>query len=138
MRSANLSYRSHAEHMVRRFTRRNFLSFAALGAAVPIFGVKSRRGVNFILQNSPTPSKFLIETMPGGIALFDYNNDGLLDIFLVNGGDTTKAVGGVATFDRSNPTYWNRLYRQNKDGSFTDVTQDAGLANAGERNYGMG
>ena len=76
--------------------------------------------------------------MPGGVALFDYNNDGLLDIFLVNGGNNTKAVGGVAGFDRSNPKYWNRLYRQNKDGSFTDVTQQAGLAIAGDRNYGMG
>src|SRR5258708_23416268 len=76
--------------------------------------------------------------MPGGVALFDYNNDGLLDIFLVNGGNNTKAVGGVAGFDRSNPKYWNRLYRQNKDGSFTDVTQQAGLATAGDRNYGMG
>jgi hypothetical protein len=94
--------------------------------------------LDFRLQNSPTPQKYLIETMPGGIALFDYNNDGLLDIFLVNAGNTAKAVGGVASFDRSNPKYWNRLYRQNKDGSFTDVTLEAGLENAGERNYGMG
>ncbi len=42
------------------------------------------------------------------------------------------------TFDRSNPKYWNRLYRQNKDGSFTDVTESAGLAQAGDGNYGMG
>ena len=41
-------------------------------------------------------------------------------------------------FDRHDPRYWNRLYRQNKDGSFTDVTQQAGLANAGDGNYGMG
>src|ERR1700680_106969 len=124
--------------MVRRFTRRNFLNYAAMAAATPIFEVKPLRGLDFILQNSPTPRKFLIETMPGGVALFDYNNDGLLDIFLVNAGDTTKAVGGIAGFDRSNPKYWNRLYRQNKDGSFTDVTQEAGLAKAGDTNYGMG
>src|ERR1700736_3152256 len=124
--------------MVRRFTRRNFLSFAALGAAVPIFDVKSLRGVNFILQNSPTPRKFLIETMPGGVALFDYNNDGLLDIFLVNGGKITEALRVPENFDRSNPRYWNRLYRQNRDGSFVDVTKAAGLANAGNGNYGMG
>jgi hypothetical protein len=76
--------------------------------------------------------------MPGGVALFDYNNDGLLDIFMVNGGNNTKVAGGVAGFDRSNPKYWNRLYRQNKDGGFTDVTQQAGLASAGDKNYGMG
>src|SRR5260370_10213187 len=124
--------------MNRLLSRRRFLRIATLAAGVPIFNVRLPRGLDFRLQNSPTPHKYLIETMPGGIALFDYNNDGLLDIFLVNAGDTTKAIGGVAGFDRSNPKYWNRLYRQNKDGSFTDVTQQAGLANAGDKNYGMG
>src|SRR5947208_3189621 len=51
-----------------------------------LFEVTQPRGLDFILQNSPTPQKYLIETMPGGVALLDYNNDGLLDIFLVNGG----------------------------------------------------
>jgi hypothetical protein len=41
-------------------------------------------------------------------------------------------------FDRHDPRYWNRLYRQNRDGSFTDVTKQAGLANAGDGNFGMG
>ena len=124
--------------MVRRYTRRNFLGLAAMAAAAPIFDVKPLRGIDFILQNSPTSRKFLIETMPGGIALFDYNNDGLLDIFLVNGGRITEALRVPENFDRRDPRYWNRLYRQNRDGSFTDVTQAAGLANAGNGNYGMG
>src|SRR5712671_4699143 len=124
--------------MVRRFTRRNVLSLAGMAAAAPIFQVKPLRGIDFILQNSPTPRKFLIETMPGGVALFDYNNDGLLDIFLVNGGRITEALHVPENFDRANPRYWNRLYRQNRDGSFTDVTQAAGLASAGNGNYGMG
>src|SRR5258707_14590736 len=124
--------------MNRLLSRRSFLRIATLAAGVPIFNVRLPRGLDFTLQNSPTPHKYLIETMPGGVALFDYNNDGLLDIFLVNGGNNTKAVGGVAGFDRSNPKYWNRLYRQNKDGSFTDVTEQAGLATAGDGNYGMG
>ncbi|HEY1484125.1 MAG TPA: CRTAC1 family protein, partial [Candidatus Acidoferrum sp.] len=89
-------------------------------------------------QNSPTPRKFLIETMPGGIALLDYNNDGLLDIFMVNGGRITEALHVPENFERNNSRYWNRLYRQNRDGSFTDVTESAGLANAGNGNYGMG
>ncbi len=124
--------------MPASFTRRNFLSLATLAAAAPIFEVKLPRGLDFLLQNSPTAKKFLIETMPGGIALFDYNNDGLLDIFMVNGGHITENLHDPENFDRSNPKYWNRLYRQNKDGSFTDVTQAAGLANAGNGNYGMG
>ena len=105
----------------------------------PIFDVKSPRGLDFTLQNSPTAQKYLIETMPGGVALLDYNNDGLLDIFVVNGGHVSPISGsGPDSFDRHDPRYWNRLYRQNRDGSFTDVTEQAGLANAGEGNYGQG
>jgi enediyne biosynthesis protein E4 len=118
--------------------RRNFLRFTALAAVAPIFDLKLPRGLDFTLQNSPTPQKYLIETMPGGVALLDYNNDGLLDIFLVNGGRLTSPMQVPEKFDRANPRYWNRLYRQNKDGSFTDVTEASGLANAGLGNYGMG
>jgi hypothetical protein len=106
--------------------------------APPVFDVKLPRGLDFTLQNSPTPQKYLIETMPGGVALLDYNNDGLLDIFLVNGGRIASPMQSPESFDRHDPRYWNRLYRQNKDGSFTDVTEQAGLSNAGDGNYGMG
>jgi hypothetical protein len=112
------------------------LSLAA--TAAPIFDVRSPAGLDFTLQNSPTPQKYLIETMPGGVALFDYNNDGLLDIFLVNGGRVTSPMPSPENFNRHDQKYWNRLYRQNKDGSFTDVTERAGLANVGDGNYGMG
>jgi enediyne biosynthesis protein E4 len=112
---------------------------ASLGAiSAPIFEVNLPRGIDFTLQNSPTPQKYLIETMPGGVALLDYNNDGLLDIFFVNGGRINNPMHGPEDFDRHDPRYWNRLYRQNRDGSFTDVTEQAGLANAGDGNYGMG
>jgi len=124
--------------MVRRFSRRNFMGIAALAVGAPIFDMKPLRGIDFVLQNSPTPRKFLIETMPGGIAILDYNNDGLLDIFFVNGGQITESLHVPENFNRGNPRYWNRLYRQNRDGTFTDVTQAAGLANAGNGNYGMG
>jgi len=139
--------------MNRSLYRRDFLRLGTLFAAspvlcppfrlatpaatAPIFEVKSLRGVDFILQNSPTRKKFLIETMPGGLALFDYNNDGLLDIFFVNGGAVTENLHVPENFQRSDPRYWNRLYRQNPDGSFTDVTKAAGLANAGDGNYGI-
>src|SRR6202051_3424136 len=113
---------------------------AATGAS--LFEAKLPQGIDFILENSPTPQKHLIETMPGGVALLDYNNDGLLDIFFVNGGRLASplptALPTQEDFDRHDPRYWNRLYRQNKDGSFTDVTEQAGLANAGDGNYGMG
>jgi hypothetical protein len=113
-----------------------FLVLAAVSASLPVFDVKTPRGLDFILQNSPTGRKYLIETMPGGVALLDYNNDGLLDMFFVNGGNINPA--SPDNFDRHNRKYWNRLYRQSADGSFTDVTEQAGLANAGDGNYGMG
>jgi hypothetical protein len=56
------------------------------GAALTIFEVRTPHGVGFVQQNSPTSSKYLIETMGGGVALFDYNNDGRLDVLLVNSG----------------------------------------------------
>ncbi|MBI3682243.1 MAG: CRTAC1 family protein [Acidobacteria bacterium] len=75
--------------------------------------------------------------MGGGVALLDYNNDGLLDIFLVNSGKLDDPQKPPANFARREPAYWNRLYRQNRDGSFTDVTAAAGLSQAGN-DYGMG
>jgi hypothetical protein len=107
-------------------------------AAPPLFDLTAPRGINFTLQNSPTPQKYLIETMPGGVALLDYDNDGLLDIFVVNGGHVSSPMSVPESFDRHDPHHWNRLYRQNRDGTFTDVTEQAGLSNAGDGNYGMG
>src|SRR6185437_8416852 len=114
--------------------RREFLRLSSLAAVLPIFDAKLPRGLDFTLQNSPTPNKYLIETMGGGVALLDYDNDGLLDIFLVNSGK----IGTSEAFSRRDSHYWNRLYKQNRDGTFRDVTEAVGLANAGEENYGMG
>jgi enediyne biosynthesis protein E4 len=108
----------------------------ALGLNAAMFDVGTPTGLNFHHENSPTPRKHLIETMGGGVALLDYNNDGLLDIFLVNSGHL--GTESNESFDRANPHYWNRLFRQNKDGTFTDVTAEAGLSSAGDSNYGMG
>jgi hypothetical protein len=68
--------------MYRPFNRRAFLRLATLAAAAPIFDVKLLRGLDFTLLNSPKPQKYLIETMPGGVALCDYNNDGRPDILV--------------------------------------------------------
>ncbi len=107
------------------------LACGALLAGAELSLVKPR-GLDFTHRNSPTPRKYLIETMGGGVAMFDYDRDGRLDLFFVNGGKT-----GGADFGRGDPGYWNRLYRQNADGSFTDVTAAAGLNAAGDV-YGMG
>ena len=94
-------------------------------------------GLDFTHRNSPTAQKYVIETMGGGVALLDFDNDGLLDIFLVNGGKLGDPQKLPADFARRDPAFWNRLYRQNRDGSFRDVTAAAGLSQAGNQ-YGMG
>lgn len=87
-----------------------------------------RAGVNFVLQNHPTPQKHQVEAMPGGIAVFDFDNDGFEDLYFVNGAAVTGLV-------KTGPADWNRLYRNNRDGSFRDVSERAGVTGEG---YGMG
>ena len=111
---------------------------SVVASSAPVFETTQPRGLDFTHQNSPTAQKYLIETMGGGVALLDYNNDGLLDIFLVNSGKLTSPMQTPENFSRHDPIYWNRLFRQNRDGGFTDVTAAAGLSNAGDGNYGMG
>ena len=84
--------------------------------------------IDFVLKNSISPQRYTFETMVGGIALFDYNNDGFLDIFFTNG-------AAIPSLEKNDPKYWNRLYRNSGDGTFTDVTEKAGLQGAG---YSMG
>jgi hypothetical protein len=92
-------------------------------------------GVDFVNYASHTSRKYLPEAMGGGVALFDYNNDGLLDIFFVNGAALQDPMPPGAMPVKSGPKYWNRLYRNNGDGTFTDVTGKAGVQGTG---YGMG
>jgi len=90
--------------------------------------VAQRSGLDFVLQNNPTPRKHMIETMPGGVAAFDYNNDGRVDIFFTNG-------AAIPSLEKDSPTFFNRLYRNDGGMKFTDVTSEAGVAGAG---YSMG
>jgi len=85
-------------------------------------------GIAFVMDNYVTPEKHQVETMLAGVAVFDYNNDGLLDIYFANGAK-------LPFMDKSDPRFWNRLYRNNGDGTFTDVTEKAGVKGKG---YSMG
>jgi len=97
--------------------------------------VTARAGVGFVNQSNPTPRKYLIESMTGGAAVFDYDGDGWLDIFLVNGAALRDPMAAGGQPDKSEPRFWNRLYRNNGNGTFTDVTRKAGVRGRG---YGMG
>ena len=102
----------------------------------PMFvDVSESAGVPFVHRASATPKKFLLETMGSGVALLDYDGDGLLDIYLLNGARLTAGMVPGSTPEKSTPDYWNRLYRNNGDGSFSDATEEAGVSGRG---YSMG
>ena len=90
--------------------------------------IAARSGLTFVSDSCPTPNKNQPETMVAGVAVFDYDNDGYPDVYLVNG-------AAIPSLQKESPKYWNRLYHNNRDGTFTDVTEKAGVAGAG---YGMG
>ena len=97
--------------------------------------VTQRLGINFQYRASHTTKKYLLETMGPGVALFDYDNDGLLDIYFVNGAPLADPTPKGTNPQKTDSQYWNRLYHQKKDGTFEDVTEKAGLQGTG---YGMG
>jgi enediyne biosynthesis protein E4 len=80
--------------------------------------------IDFKLDSSETKEYHAPETMAGGVAVFDYNNDGKLDIFFANGAD-------IKTLHKDSPKYSNRLFENDGHGYFTDVTEKAGLAGTG-------
>jgi len=82
------------------------------------------RPIDFRLESCETPDRHAPETMAGGVAVFDYNNDGKLDIFFTNGAD-------INTLKKSDPKYSNRLFENDGSGHFRDVTARAGLAGTG-------
>jgi enediyne biosynthesis protein E4 len=112
-----------------------FLLGASTEKHVKFEDLTGTSGIQFRNFNSPRPDKYLIETMTGGVAVLDYDNDGWLDIFFVNGAKIKKGQSDSEAPDKSSPECWNRLYRNNHDGTYTDVTEKAGVRGTG---YGMG
>jgi hypothetical protein len=95
-------------------------------------------GIDFRHESSATSNKYLIETMGGGVALLDYDNDGRLDMFFTNGAKVGDPMAAGQLPDKSERRFWNRLYHQKADGTFTDVTEKAGLTGLPQNRYGMG
>lgn len=92
-------------------------------------------GIDFRHYASPTSLKYLPETMGAGVGLIDIDKDGLLDIFFTNGALIEEKMPKDAMPDKADKKFWNRLYRQKKDGTFEDVTEKAGVKGTG---YGFG
>lgn len=90
--------------------------------------IAEKAGLHYITATGNTENKNQPQTMVAGIALFDYDGDGYLDVYLVGG-------AAIPSLEKETPAYWNRLFHNNRDGTFTDVTEKAGLAGIG---YGSG
>jgi hypothetical protein len=108
-------------------------ALVAIAATMPTPPIRFREvatqvGISFVLENNPTDRKHMIETMPGGIAVFDFDGDGRPDIYFTNGAE-------IPSLEKSAPKFHNRLYRNQGNMTFRDVTDEAGVAGAG---YSMG
>ena len=116
--------------------------FWLLGAAplpdVHFTDITQAAKLEFKQENSATSNKYLVETMGGGVALLDFDNDGRLDIFFTNGAKIDDPMPDGKAPDKSDPKFWNRLYRQMPDGTFADVTVKAGLSGRSQNHYDMG
>jgi hypothetical protein len=108
---------------------------AAARPHVRFADVSDSFGIDFRHVSSATSQKYLPETMGSGVALFDFDGDGRLDIFFANGARIDDPMPAGRLPEKDGPRYWNRLYRQKPDGRFEDVTEAAGLAGEG---YGQG
>ena len=122
-----------------KLTRRHILTLAGAGAArllattpnpSPIFEEvpPSSSGITWTHENAMSPERYLPETLGPGCAFLDFDNDGWMDIFLVN--------SGPSDFYKPPKPLRNALYKNNRDGTFTDVTEKAGVA--GGSAFGMG
>ncbi len=101
---------------------------ASAWAQIRFEDIAQKAGVKFELHNDARGEFRQPELMVGGVAVLDYNNDGCMDIFFTNGAE-------MPSLKKNGPEYSNRLFRNNCDGTFTDVTEQAGVAGQG---YSMG
>ena len=101
---------------------------ASTGYDPVVFQLWDLPGIHFVTNSHRTPHKHQPETMVSGVAVFDFNNDGLLDIYAVNG----ATMPGL---EKNHEVYYNRLFKNKGDGTFEDVTEKAGVRGKG---YNLG
>ncbi len=104
--------------------RRAIASAAQPQTSIRMVNGAAAAGLNFILRNGAAGHKYQVETLPGGLGVIDFDGDGWPDLFCTNGASLPGLV-------KTGPDYWNRLYKNNRDGTFSDVTEKAGLQGQG-------
>src|SRR5262245_52142187 len=104
------------------------LSVDQLSPAVQFVDIAEKTGLDFRLVSGSLEKKYLPETFSGGVAWIDYNRDGWPDLYLVNGGQWDDLSTGKRSVS-------NALYKNNRNGTFTNVTREAGLQG---KSWGMG
>ncbi len=97
-------------------------------AGIRFRDVAEQAGVTAMTRNDAQGHKYQVETMLGGVAVLDFDGDGWMDVYMVNG-------ASLPSLEKTGPAYWNSLYRNNGDGTFKDATQSAGVQGEG---YSMG
>ncbi len=130
MNTSRRGFLTRAAALVPFSVAQPFRWIAAPAAPGPIrFELAPRScGLDFVLRNGAQGRRYQPEALPGGLGVIDFDGDGWPDLFCVNGAALPSLV-------KTGPEYWNRLYRNNRDGTFSDVTEKAGLAGRG---FGMG
>jgi hypothetical protein len=100
----------------------------AAGGPIVFQNAAPANGLDFVLRNDAAGRKYQVETVLGGLGVIDFDGDGWPDLYCVNG-------AALPSLEKSDPKFFNRLYRNNRDGTFTDVTEKAGVLGRG---YDMG
>jgi enediyne biosynthesis protein E4 len=130
----------HSQHWTRRQFARLLCSAGAALTVPRMFGTANKGGpivfenagptcgIDFVLRNDAKGRKYQVETVLGGLGVIDFDQDGWPDLYCVNG-------AALPSLEKSDPRFFNRLYRNNRDGTFSDITQKAGVQGRG---YEMG
>jgi hypothetical protein len=94
------------------------------GGPIRFVNTASAAGLEFVLRNGAAGHKYQVETIPGGLGVIDFDGDGWPDLYCVNG-------ASLPSLKKTDSSYFNRLYRNNRNGTFTDVTEKAGVQGNG-------